>query len=169
MKPHELLATVPQELVLDMVEFAHANDREVYRTALASVAQALKLRPVFLERQPRAQQHKTIASAVTRRTLAAVADSLLRTWLLKKHTAVLTDFLDALKIPHDKGVVEELPPSVDDAALQAAVDALLAKHPPQVVAIYLHAFGSMNAVHWPNLENLVQNDSRLLEGLLQGT
>ena len=169
MKPNEILGTVHRDLAAAIVEYAHTNDRDVYRAALAGAAQALKVRPVFIERQPRAQQHATIASAVTRRSLETIADSLIRTWLLKKHTAVLTDFLDSLKIPHDKGVVENLPDKVDDASLHAAVDAVLAKHPPQVVAMYLHAFTHMNDAKWANLDALLQNDSRLIEGLLQGT
>jgi hypothetical protein len=169
MKPNEILGAVHRDLAVEVIGYAHANDREVYRAALAAVAQALKVRPVFLERQPRAQQHATMASALTRRSLEAIADSLIRAWLLKKHTAVLTDFLDSLQITHDKGVVENLPETMADEALKAAVDALLAKHPAQVVAVYLHAFNYMNEAKWPNLDTLLQNDNRLLEGLLQGT
>jgi hypothetical protein len=169
MKPNEILGAVQRSLAIEIVEYAHTSDREVYRAALAAVAQALKVRPVFLERQPRGQQHETMASALTRRSLEAIADSLIRAWLLKKHTAVLTDFLDSLKVTHDKGVVEDLPDKIDDDALKTAVDSLLAKHPAQVVAVYLHAFNFMNDAKWTNLDTLLQNDSRLLEGLLQGT
>ena len=166
MTPREIFALIPSKSALEILEFAHSDDRDLYRTALQAVAQARKVRVVFLERQPRVQRHAGMAMLLSRPALATVADSLLRHWLLKKHTAVLTEFLDTLKVTHDKGVVENLPATVDDAALQAAVEALLAKHPPQIVAIYLHAFNHMNDAKWTNLEALLQKDSRLTDSLL---
>ncbi len=169
MTPREIFALIPPKLAFEILEYAHTEDREVYRTALQAVAQARKVRVVYLERQPRVQRHAGMVPLLSRPGLAAVADTLLRTWLLKKHNAVLTDFLDALKLKHEKGVVENLPATVDDAALQAAVDALLAKHPPQVASIYLHAFNHMNDAKWTNLEALLQKDARLTDSLLQET
>jgi hypothetical protein len=166
MTPREIFALIPTKLATEIVEFTHANDRELYRTALQAVAQARKVRVVFMERQPRTQRHADMAALLSRAPLAAVADSLLRNWLLKKHSVLLTDFLDALKITHDKGVVENLPQTVDDATLQAAVDTLFAKHPAQAVAIYLQAFNHMNEAKWANLETLLQKDARLSDSLL---
>ena len=125
------------------------------------MAQVRKVRLVFLERQPRVERHAAVAQTLTRPGLELAADSLIRNWLLKKHTAMLIDFLDALKISHDKGAVENLPASVEDAALQSAVDGLLAKYPPEVVALYLHAFSDMNETRWANLDSLLEKDERL--------
>lgn len=167
MTPREIFALIPSKLAFEILEYAHTEDKEVYRSALQAVAQARKVRVVFLERQPRVQRHAGMVTLLSRPALAAVSDTLLRAWLLKKHNAVLTDFLDALKITHEKGVVENLPATVDDAVLQGAVDTLLAKHPPQVASVYLHAFNHMNDAKWTNLETLLQKDARLTEGLLQ--
>jgi hypothetical protein len=105
-------------------------------------------------------------SSLSRPALATAADSLLRNWLLKKHTALLVDFLDALAIKHEKGVAEELPKSVEDPLLKAAVQGVLAKHPRAAVAVYLHAFNAMNAESWTNLETLLQTmpELKLSEG-----
>ena len=161
MTSHELFAAMPSALAVDILEFSHANDKKLYRAALDAIAQARKVRPVFLERQPRVERHVTMTESLGRPALALAADSLLRNWLLKKHTALLTDFLDALHIQHEKGVVENLPKSVDDLALKTAVEMLLAKHPAGAVAVYLHAFNSMNAESWSNLEALLQSEPRL--------
>ena len=161
MKSHHLLAAMPPPLVTEILEYNFANDKKVYRVALEAVAQMRKLRPVFLERQPRSERHATMAVALTRPTLELAADTLIRNWLLKKYTPMLTDFLDALKISHEKGAVENLPASVEDTALHSAVEGLLSKYPPEVVSVYLHAFGDMNDARWPNLEALLQNDARL--------
>jgi hypothetical protein len=90
-----------------------------------------------------------------------VTGNLIRTWLLKKYNSMLGDFLDALGLPHKEGVVENLPASMDDAKLGAAVEILLAKYPPEVVAIYLNAFNEMNEVEWPNLKTLLETEKRL--------
>jgi hypothetical protein len=53
---------------------------------------------------------------------------------------------------------------MDDAKLKAAVDELLAKHPPEVVAVYLNAFNDMNESNWANLKTILESDSRLQLG-----
>jgi hypothetical protein len=161
MTSHELFAAMPSALALDVLEFNHSNDKKLYRAALDAVAAARKLRSVFLERQPWQERYAMMVASLGRPTLGVAADSLLRNWLLKKYTAILTDFLDALQIKHDKGVVEELPKSVEDGALKKAVEILLAKHPAEPVAVYLHAFNSMNAESWANLDALLQSEPRL--------
>jgi hypothetical protein len=101
---------------------------------------------------------------LTRRNLDVAAGTLLRTWLVKKHQAMLVDFLNALEIPNENGVVEDLPQSVPDAKLKAAVDQVLAKHPQEAVAVYLNAFNGMNEANWPNLKTLLESDARLQLG-----
>ena len=161
MTSHELFAAIPQSLALEILEYTLANDKLLYRGALDAVAQARKVRGVFLERQPRTERHNLMIASLGRPALNLAADSLIRNWLLKKHTALLTDFLDALKIPHEKGAVENLPASVDDALLQSAIESLLAKYAPEIVALYLQAFNDLNEAKWTNLEMALANDPRL--------
>lgn len=151
-------------LALEILAYAHESDKPLYRAALNAVAEARKLRPVFLERQPRAQRHATMLATLARPTLDLFTGNLIRNWLLKKHKAMLVDFLDALAIPHKEGVVDDLPKTIEDAKLRAAVDALLAKYPPEAVAVYLHAFNDMNEVEWPNLKAMLDSDPRLQLG-----
>jgi hypothetical protein len=93
-----------------------------------------------------------------------VAGGLLRGWLLKKHKAMLVDFLNALEIKNEEGVVDDLPSSVDDAKLKSAVETLLAKHPHEAVAVYLNAFNDMNEANWANLKTILESDPRLQLG-----
>jgi hypothetical protein len=83
---------------------------------------------------------------------------------MKQQTAMLAGFLDALGIAHKDGAVDDLPATVEDAKLTAAVDGLLAKYPPEEVSVYLNAFYTMNEVHWPNLESMLKSDPRLQFG-----
>jgi len=158
---HELIGFMTPKLAAEILEHAHSSEKELYKATLAAVAQARKVRPVFLERQPRTEQHNMMISTLTRPSMELAAAGLLRGWLLKKHTALLADFLDALGLPHNNGVVDDLPGTMDDAKLGSAVDTVLAKHPPEVVTVYLHAFYEMNESRWPNLRALLEADPRL--------
>jgi hypothetical protein len=164
MTSHEIFAGISRSLALEILEYTFANDKVLYRATLEAIAQSRKLRAVFLERQPRTERHGMMIGALSRPALDLAADGLIRNWLLKKHFALLTDFLDALKISHEKGVVENLPPSVDDSVLQSAIEALLAKYPPEIVTLYLHAFNDLNGAQWENLQMRLQKDHRLTLG-----
>ena len=93
-----------------------------------------------------------------------MAATLLRAWLVQKQKPMLVDFLNSLGIEHKDGVVEDLPPSMEDAKLKTAVDALLAKYPHEPVAVYLNAFNDMNEAHWENLKAMLESEPRLQLG-----
>jgi hypothetical protein len=151
-------------LAAEIVAYTHESDKPVYKATLAAVAQARHVRPVFLERQPRAQQHAEIVQSLARPGLDAAAGGLIRAWLVNKQKPMLVDFLNALAIPNKDGVVDELPNTMDDAKLKSAIEALLAKYPPEVVAVYLNAFNDMNEANWANLKTLLESDKRLQLG-----
>jgi len=161
---HELFGFMSPGLANDIITFTFESDKPTYRATLNAVAQARHLRPVFLERQPRPQRHATMVSVLSRPSLETVAGGLIRVWLLKKHKAMLVDFVNALGIKNEEGVVDDLPESMDDAKLKSAIETLLAKYPPEAVAVYLNAFNDMNEANWANLKNLLESDSRLQLG-----
>jgi hypothetical protein len=158
---HELFGFMPPALAADILEHAYAHDRDLYRATLTAVANARKVRPVFLDKQPRPARHAGMIGYLSRPGLELAAGTMLRGWLLKAHQSLLVDFLNGLSIPHKDGVVDDLPETVDDAKLKSTVDALLAKHPVDVVKVYLHSFNSMNESQWKNLEALLHDDARL--------
>lgn len=161
---HELIGFVSPGLANEILTFAYESDKPTYKATLASVAQARHLRPVFLERQPRTQRDTTILATLTRPALEQMAGTLIRAWLVKKYKAMLVDFLGSLGIPHQDGVVDELPASVEDAKLKTAVEVLLGKYPPEVVTVYLNAFNDMNEANWTNLKTMLESDTRLQLG-----
>ena len=164
LKSHELLGFMSPTVANDILSFTFESDKPAYRAMLNAVAEAKKVRPIFLERQPRAERHVTMISALTRPTMDAAAAALIRAWLVKKHAAMLADFLNALDIKNDKGVVDDLPATVDDAKLHAAIETLLTKYPPEVVTVYLNAFNDMNEAGWANLKAMLESDPRLQLG-----
>lgn len=161
---HELIGFMSGGLATQILEHAYASDKELYKATLGAVAQARKVRPLFLEKQPRKERHAAMLATLARPSMELAAGMLIRGWLLKKHVRLLADFLGALGIPHKEGVVEDLPEAMDDTKLRAAVETVLGKHPPEVVTIYLHAFYEMNDARWPNLKALLESEPRLQFG-----
>lgn len=164
MVSNELFASMAPALATEVVEFAQNTDKKLYQAVLEAVAAVRRLRPVFLDRQPQAERTKLILSTLKRKDMGLIADNLIRHWLLSKHPAILCDFLNALGIKNDKGVVETLPGSVGDGQLKSAIDSLLAKHPNDVVAVYLNAFNQFNQAGWSNLDAQLKEDIRLMVG-----
>jgi hypothetical protein len=161
---HELLGFMSPALGAEIITFAFESEKPTYRATLNAVAEVRHLRPVFLERQPKAQRHATMLATLSRPALEQVAGNLIRTWLVKKYKSMLVDFLNTLGIENSEGVVDDLPAGVEDEKLRPAVEALLAKYPPETVAVYLHAFNDMNQANWANLKSLLDTDTRLQLG-----
>ena len=161
---HEIFGFMSPPLAAHILEHAHENKRELYRAALCAVAEARKLRPAFYERTPRAARHAEMASMLSRPRLELIAANLLRDWLMREKLPMLKDFLDKLGVAHKDGAVDDLPATMDQAALKAAVDLLLSKYPAEEVSVYLNAFYAINDVRWPNLDVMLKEDPGLQFG-----
>jgi len=144
-----------------ILEDTQANNREVYRALVASMAQAQKMRPVFIGRQPKERRHKNFVQMLSRAGSEEHAGNLIRGWLFKEHKDVLTGFLGKLGIEHEEGMVNDLPESISDDALNGAVNLLIEKYDQELVAVYLTAFNASNENRWGNLDTLLAEDERL--------
>ncbi len=164
LKSHELIGFMSPGLANEILMYAFESDKPLYRTVLAAVAEARHVRPVYMERQPKVERHAAMLATLSKPSQDMVTANLIRTWLLKKYKEMLVDFLDALGIAHKDGVVDDLPPAMDDEKLKAAIDKLVAKYPREVVGVYLNAFNDMNEVEWPNLKAMLTTDPRLQLG-----
>jgi hypothetical protein len=161
---HELFGFMSPALANEILSFTFETDKPAYKATLAAVAQAKHVRTVFLERQPRDARHASMLTALSKPNLEAAAGALLRVWLVKKQSAMLIDFLNALGLPHENGAVDDLPASMDDAKLKPAIETLLGKYPHEAVAVYLNAFNEMNTANWANLQATLESDTRLQLG-----
>ena len=158
---HELIGFMSPKMANRILEDTQANNREVYRALVASMAQAQKMRPVFIGRQPKERRHKSFVQMLSRAGSEEHAGNLIRGWLFKEHKDVLTGFLGKLGIEHEEGMVNDLPESISDDALNAAVSLLIEKYDRELVAGYLTAFNASNENRWGNLDALLAEDERL--------
>jgi hypothetical protein len=161
---HEMFAFMSPDLAREIVDQLHTGERDAYRSTLHAVAAFRKVRPFYLERKPRVEQHLAIVESLSRPKLELNAIATLQTWLMKSQSAMLTDFLNALEIKHENGAVDDLPPTMDDEKLTAAIEGILAKYPAEKVALYLRAFHDLSKANWPTLGKLLESDPRLQLG-----
>ena len=158
---NEIIGFISPELANEILDDVFQEDKPLYKAISAEAAGTLKLRPVFFEQKPRRERNKIILDLLTRPRMQSTAATLLRGWLLKTETAMLSDFLDALEVPHKNGVVEDFPETMEEGKLNGAVDKLIEKYPTEKVLVYLNSFSAMNDAPWESLTKRLTDDPRL--------
>ena len=163
MRAHELFQRMTPGMAAEIFTFLHKQEKPVYKAAIQGLANQRNLRPVFIERKLPSERYAWMQNALARPVSDTLATHLLQAWLLGANKEMLCDFLDALGIAHEPdGTVDEIPSAPPKEKISAAVDKLLAKHPPEAVAIYLHAFRDMDSsVQWPPLNEILQERAEL--------
>ena len=165
MTSHEIFRECGAELANDIFVYLQEHEKEVYRAIIQNIATQRKLRPIFIERKPRTERHEWLRQALSRKPAHDVATQTLQIWLLGAQRDLICEFLDALTIPHDgKGFVDQLPPEPSFEKLKIAIDQLLERHSPKIVAIYLQIFQTMDDASWKGLEEMLTTDVRLKIG-----
>ncbi len=163
--PNEIVLQMPAATAQQLFEFLQEQDKPLYKATIDSLAQQRKLRPIFVERKPKLERYAWMKEALGRKQNEGVAAHLLQIWLIGAHKAVLCDFLDALKIAHDEnGTIDELPPAPAKEDLSRAVETLLEKYDPTVIAVYMNAFQALDDKGWDTLAELLAEDDRLKLG-----
>lgn len=162
MNAYEIFQQLPEDTSGEIFQYLNEKDKPAYRACGHLLSTRRNLRPVLFERKSRAERNAWMSAELGRKMNADAAIEVLQTWLLGAHQALICDFLDILKIPHNgNGLLETLPPEPPKADLLAAVDKILEKYPPRAVAIYLHLFCEMDIADWPTLKETLATDSRL--------
>jgi len=161
-KPYEIFAALPPAVADQLFSFLIEREKPLYKATIDTLAKQRKLRPIFLERKPRADRHVWLKDNLGRKQNESVAAHLLQIWLVGAHASLLCDFLDGLGIKHDEnGTIETLPDAPAKADLIKAIDPLFTKHDPAIVVVYLHAFQALDENGWSTLAELLTEDPRL--------
>jgi hypothetical protein len=129
----------------------------VGQMALAVAANSFRLRLEYLRRQPRAKQAEWLRKALARSAMAGAAEEILAEYFLGHHKALLIEWLDAIGIKHEDGVLTDPAPACPDLeTLQRAVEAFRRGDNPERRNLLLAAFASQSAIDWPALDQLLQ-------------
>lgn len=139
------------------------NDRQLYKSAIASLTAARKLRPVFVEKKSVTEQIAWLHKTLKLRTSDTIGEHLFQAYFMKGQKDLLIAFCDGMGIEHDgEGSVEgTLPETLDDEKLKATIDSLLESNDSKLVALYLYIFNLQTADGWENLSKILADDERL--------
>ncbi len=128
--------------------------QDLLGTALGAIVQARHLRP---------QVARSLSPDERARILATVLDvgetlgsALLVALHLGHRRPMLTQFLDALGLPHENGLLKEEADTVslDEAKVRAAVEAILISRPKDEVRVYLNTLWQQDPERWAVLKSL---------------
>lgn len=115
------------------------------------VARALKFRPHAIRKLPmdkRAQKARQILVAGGK---ADLAYELCGAYLIRTHEELMPDFLDAVGVAHENGMIENTAEALpDEAKLDDAIKTLDEKYPAEDVTLYL----CICAMQWPEVPRL---------------
>jgi hypothetical protein len=162
-KAHEIYTAVDPALVTQMLDWFRANDRNVYKSAVATLAGNRKLRPVFIGKKPLAEQYAWIAKTLKINACDTIGEHLLQAYLMAGQQSLLAMFCDGMGIPHDgKGsVVGDLPKKLDAERLANTIERLIGLFDPKLLTLYLHCFNMQVPSGWPELSDKLSSDERL--------
>lgn len=163
MKSHEIFTAVDPAVVTEILDWFRANDRNVYKTAVSSLAGSRKLRPVFVQQKPLVEQYAWIHKTLQIKACDPIGDQILQAYLMAGQQSMLGMFCDGMGIPHDgKGsVVGDLPKALDKERLDATVEKLVDVFDPKIFALYLHCFNMQLPGGYPALTEKLESDERL--------
>lgn len=164
MKAHELYTALDPALVTQILDWFRANDRNVYKSAVATLAGNRKLRPVFIQKKPLTEQYAWVHKTLKINACDTIGEHLLQAYLMAGQQSLLGMFCDGMGIPHDgKGsVVGHLPKKLDPERLAASIDRLIDIFDPKLLTLYLRCFNLQHPGGWPELTAKLQNDARLV-------
>jgi hypothetical protein len=161
MRSNEIFAAMSGEEALGFLEEMRSEAPEVAKIALAAAAEAFRLRPEFLKRQPRSRQAEWMRRALGRTIGAPLAEEVLATYFLDSEQDLLIELLDAFGVDHDEGrLAQEEPTCLEPKALEKAVQKFLGGSNKGKRQLLLHAFAAQSSIEWPDLEALVEGTPR---------
>lgn len=129
--------------------------KDSQRAADGFIARTKNFRPQFVKRLPIEKRAQYLASLPLPVDVAA---QLIVAYHFTFQRGLMTDFLDALGIANDQGMIADDAEisRPDDAKLASAVETLQAKHAAEDVEIYLETLLVQNPDVWGGLEKLLK-------------
>lgn len=116
------------------------------------VAKVLKFRPQAIRKLPFDQRARKARSIILGSRNAELAYELCGGYLLKCHEQLMPDFLDAMGIPHENGMIEDMDETIPDGTkLDEVITDLDGKYPAEDVTLYL----CICATQWPEVPELL--------------
>jgi hypothetical protein len=157
--PSQLWASLEPEVRLAAARSLYSHDwgeAPTRREADFAIMQGMRFRESAVRQLPVDRRAQYVARSI--RPTDSLAGSMLLALHLEQRRAMLSAFLDALKIPHADGLIDEnhdmKPPSA--ASLAKAVKSLSEQFPADEVELYLATLYVLDRVTWAGLAPLLK-------------
>ncbi|MEZ5978580.1 MAG: hypothetical protein R3F34_10210 [Planctomycetota bacterium] len=111
------------------------------------VAAALKFRPQAIRKLPLVTRAKHARTLITRKRNAELAYELLGAYVFRKDKELVTEFLDAVGVEHEDGMIEGEAKIPESATAEKAIAELDGKHDRDDVTAYV----ALCAQTWPEV------------------
>ena len=146
-----------------MLDWFRENDRNVFKSAISTLAANRKLRPVFVQKKSMQEQYAWIHKTLQIKVCDAIGEQILQAYLMSAQQSMLSMFCNGLGIVHDgKGaVVGELPKRLDPERLAITIDKLVDVFDPKIFTLYLHCFNMQVPSGYAELTEKLESDERL--------
>jgi len=152
----DVFRTMSADEIRALVKDMRDNLKPLYRQLENTAAATLRLRPVFLGRQPFEKRCDLIRKALSLKINAEAASEILPAYFLERHAGDVVELLDLLGLEHEEGVLRVTsPPAPKDAALKKAVEKFRQGGDPVMRGLLLKTFAAQAAIDWPALDAMM--------------
>jgi hypothetical protein len=156
MRAFQVFARMTPERATALLEALRQELPGAFAQAVAAAAAASKARPRFVMAQPPDKRAQLVRRALARVAANDLAEEVLAVYFLQARKALLVEWLDALGIEHEEGMLKhDAPACPPEEKLREAVAAFLAGEGREDRELLLEAFAAQSAVDWPALEALL--------------
>jgi len=153
MKPHQVFARLSPERAFLLLTKVQEKLPGVYTQAVGAACVTLKARPQFMMKQSKEKRAAFVRQALSRFAAAPIAEEVLAAYFLEVRRDLLTEWLDALGIEHENGVLKnDNPAEPPRATIEAAVGKFRSGADAEDRQLLLEAFAAQSAVEWPSLD-----------------
>ncbi len=156
MKPYQIFSRMEQAQVAALLGAVHEKTPAVYTQAVAAASNAFRMRPQTLMKLGKDKRAGLVRQALSRVGMSPIAEEVLAAYFLEARKELLVEWLDALGLEHEAGVLkQDAPPCPESAKLDAAVTAFRKGEGNEDRELLLRAFAAQSAIDWPPLDALV--------------
>ena len=152
----DVFRTMSEEEIRTFVKEMRDNLRPLYKQLEGVAAGTLRLRPVFLAKQPFEKRCELIRKSLSLKLNADAAAEILPAFFMERYAKDVIELLDLLGIEHEEGVLKENSPAAPAATkLKTAVTKFRKGENPVMRELLLKTFASQSAIDWPALDALL--------------
>jgi len=152
MRSYQVFAQMTPERAAQVMAVLVEKSPAVYTQAVAATSAAMNARPKFLMRQPADKRANMVRRTLARVRASDLAEEVLAAYFLEGRRELLTEWLDAVGLEHDEGILkDENPRPPARSQLDEAVKSFLEGDQVEDRELLLRAFAAQSAIDWPDL------------------